>query len=33
LGVRVMGINQFMPMLGLGQDSLDANHLPDAAAR
>lgn len=32
LGVQVIGINQFMQMLGLGQDSLDANHLPDAAA-
>jgi hypothetical protein len=33
LGVRVVGINQFMQMLGLGQDSLDANRLPDAAGR
>lgn len=32
LGVRVIGIDQFMQMLGLRRDSLDANRLPDAAA-
>lgn len=32
LGVQVLGIGEFMQMLGLRRDSLDANRLPDAAA-
>lgn len=32
LGVQVIGINEFMQMLGLRRDSLDANRVPEAAA-
>ncbi|MFM8634326.1 MAG: hypothetical protein ACKOEX_05885, partial [Planctomycetia bacterium] len=32
LGVRVINLNQFMPMLGLQRDSLDANRPPNTAA-
>jgi len=33
LGIQVVGISEFMQMLGLRRDSLDANRLPDAAIR
>ncbi|MEO1993255.1 MAG: hypothetical protein ABGW78_15050 [Pirellulales bacterium] len=33
LGIQVVGIGEFMQMLGLRRDSLDANRLPDASVR
>jgi hypothetical protein len=32
LGVQVIGIGEFMQMLGLRRDSLDANRVPEAAS-
>lgn len=33
LGVQVIGVGEFMQMLGLQRDSLDANRVPEPAAR